>query len=128
MRELIVEFGGEQVPAGRGYIDAADGLIAALEGRWSDARAAMLLAEPILEAVGEWLMLARFRLALGHLAEGQFPEAAGALRQAEEWFRDLGATTYGAAYRAAAARGPASGAVDGPADPVESSTAVRAAR
>jgi tetratricopeptide (TPR) repeat protein len=128
VRELIVEFGGEQVPAGRGYIDAADGLIAALEGRWSDARAAMLLAEPILEAVGEWLMLARFRLALGHLAEGQFPEAAGALRQAEEWFRDLGATTYGAAYRAAAARGPASGAVVQPAGSLEPSTVVRSAR
>ena len=115
--------------AQRGFvIAAADGLIAAVEVRWADARAAMLVAEPILEAVGEGLMLARFRLALGHLADGQFPEAANALHQAEEWFRDLGATTYVAAYRAAAARGPASGTVVQPSGSLEPSPVVRSSR
>jgi tetratricopeptide (TPR) repeat protein len=104
VRADMVARGGERVPAGRGYLAVADSLSAALEGRWVDSRAAMLAAEPILEGVGEGLVLGRFRLALGHLAAGQFEEATAAAEKAELWFKELGASAYVATYLGAAAR------------------------
>ena len=100
--------------------------MAALEGRWDDARAGLLDAETVLAAVGEALMLARFRLALGHLAAGRFPEAAIAAEQAEQWFAQLGAPTYVASYRAAAAPGPAGDSPTGAATPARDAPATPA--
>jgi tetratricopeptide (TPR) repeat protein len=126
VRADMVARGGERVPAGRGYLAIADSLSAALEGRWADSRTAMLAAEPILEGVGEGLVLARFRLALGHLAAGQFEEATAAAEKAEVWFNELGAAAYVATYLRAAARavGPNTGG-EPLAPEAEPSTAVR---
>jgi hypothetical protein len=133
VREELVAFGGDRVAAGRGYIAVADSLIAALEGHWSEARTAMLEAEALLDGVGEGLMVNRFRLAIGHLAEGRFPEADAAGRKAEDWFGALGASEYLRAWRANAAR-PAAISSGQPPRPVadgaagaepEPSTAVR---
>ncbi len=104
IRELIVAFGGERVPAGRGYIAAADSLVAALGGRWTEARSHLLAARQLLEEVGEGLALGRFHLAIGHLAENRFAEADESLARATAWFAELGAAGYVDAYRAAAAR------------------------
>jgi hypothetical protein len=68
VREDALVDGLDRRPAGRGYLDVAGALAAALEGRWDDARAALARAVPALEGVGEGLVLGRFRLALGHIA------------------------------------------------------------
>ena len=131
IREQLIAFGGQRVPAGRGYIAAADSLIAALDGRWSDARASALAAEALLEQVGEGLALARFRLAIGHLAEGRFPEAEKDAGDAEAWFGALGASAYAEAWRQKAARagakepGARKPGPDGDLAPERPSTAVR---
>jgi hypothetical protein len=113
--------GFDRVPAGRGYVAMADSLIAALEGRWDDARAARHAAVQTLEAVGDGLVLARFGLALGHLAGDHLPEAARGASEAEHWFSERGAARHVETYRAAAARGRV------PADaPVETTSAASA--
>jgi tetratricopeptide (TPR) repeat protein len=129
VRDDYVAAGMERLPAGRGYIAAAESLIAALEGRWDDARARLLDAVALLEAVGEGLALARFRLAFGHIAGDHVPEGRDAAMKADAFFAEIGASGYTDAYRARAARaaGPAerAGATDGRA--VEPGATVRAA-
>jgi hypothetical protein len=129
IREEIVTGGGDRTPAGLGYVAVADSLVAAIDGRWADARTAMLDAESILEEVGEALVLARFRLALGHLAGDRFAEAEAGARMAEAFFQQLRAADYVKRYRTVASRSAASAA--GPAEPgdgvAEHPTPVRAA-
>jgi class 3 adenylate cyclase/tetratricopeptide (TPR) repeat protein len=104
-RAAILADGIGRQPAGRGYIGAADSLIAALEGRWDDAFVAARSAGDALESVGEGLVLARFRLALGNLGSDRLPEAAEAARAAEQWFAERDASRFVESYRATAARG-----------------------
>jgi hypothetical protein len=103
-RDGMRDQGFDQLTGGRGFIAAADSLLAALEGRWDDARAAQQVAEGFLTEVGEWLVNARFGLALGHLAGDRLPEAARAGADAERWFAERGAAHYVSSYRAAAAK------------------------
>jgi tetratricopeptide (TPR) repeat protein len=100
--EELRKQGFDQLPSGRGYIAVAAALVAALEGRWDDARRHQQEAEEPLLEVGEGLVNARFGLALGHLAGDRFPEAKRAGEDAEHWFTERGAGAYVAAYRAAA--------------------------
>jgi hypothetical protein len=65
---------------------------------------AQLAAESWLEAVGDALVLARFRLALGQLAADRFPDATRAASSAEQWFAERGAADYVERYRKAARR------------------------
>jgi len=77
-------------------------LTAAVEGRVDEARAGYLGTRRMLEAIGFRNALARFELALGHLASGRFPEAGDAAERAATYFRDRGAEAYVAAYLARA--------------------------
>lgn len=81
-----------------------DALVGALGGNWETARTSLLRAEKLLDEVGEGTLLARFRLAVGHLAAGRFPEADAGLAKARAWFAERGAAAYAEAYEANAVR------------------------
>ncbi|NJD27867.1 MAG: hypothetical protein FIA92_06170 [Chloroflexi bacterium] len=104
VRDDMLAEGMDRVPAGRGYVAAANSMIAALEGRWDDTRTARQTAVQALQAVGDDFLLARFGLALGQLAGDRLPEAAEAAGEAERWFAARGAGRYVEHYRASAAR------------------------
>ena len=82
-------------------------LTALLAGRWDEARMSFMNAHRILEEVGNAQNLAQLQLAVGHKAADQFPEAADAAREAEEYFNARGADAYVATYRAHAVNEPA---------------------
>ena len=85
-------------------------LAAALDGRWDDARRGFVASSRIVEDTGNHQILAILRLVVGHLAGDRVPEAPQALRDAEAYFRERGAETVVADYRARAATAPATGA------------------
>jgi hypothetical protein len=55
-----------------------------------------------LEEIGTLTLLARLKLQVGWLAADQFPEAAEAAREAEDYFHDRGADAFVATFRAKA--------------------------
>jgi class 3 adenylate cyclase/tetratricopeptide (TPR) repeat protein len=79
---------------------------ALLEGRWEEGRQAFMRAAGALEEVRHRRWLAHLQLAVGHFAEGRFPEAAAALSEAESFFGERGAAWLVPAYRDVAARPP----------------------
>jgi tetratricopeptide (TPR) repeat protein len=93
-----------RVASGQAFLAMCDSLVAALGGDWESARESFLRAESLLEEVGEGTLLARLRLAVGHLASGRFPEADAGLAAARAWFAERGADAYATRYLAAAAR------------------------
>jgi hypothetical protein len=93
---------GEHLPQLRGFEHTADAFAAALEGRWEEARTAYLAAGRTFGELGDALAQARLQLAIGHLAEGMFGEAAAALEEASAFFAERGASAYVERYRAAA--------------------------
>jgi tetratricopeptide (TPR) repeat protein len=99
---------GATLPAGVAKRHIADALVAALEGRWDEARASYLGANRVLEGIGDHLLLARFQLALSHLAAQRFAEADEAGREADAFFTERGAASYVEGYRANAAKAPPS--------------------
>jgi hypothetical protein len=78
--------------------------LALIGGRWSDARTGFIVATRTLEATHYRRVLAGFQMAVGHLAENRFPEAADALTEAASFFAERGADAVVTSYRAAAAR------------------------
>ena len=82
----------------------ADTLTAVIDGRWTEAQAAYSAASDALEEVGEKVNLARFQLAVAHLAGNHIPEVTAKVPEAEAFFAERGAAGWVAAYRAAARR------------------------
>jgi class 3 adenylate cyclase len=78
-------------------------LRALLERRWDEGRETYRIVSRSLETSRHLRVLAAFQLAVGHLAENRFPEAADALREADAFFRERGADGVVPAYRAMAA-------------------------
>ena len=95
---------GPELPLPMAYSHLIAALGALLDERWEAGRASYLQAKRLLEQVSNQLMLARFQLAVGHLAANHFPEAAEAAREAEAFFHERGADAYVEGYRARAAR------------------------
>jgi tetratricopeptide (TPR) repeat protein len=92
-----------------------DVFLALMAGRWSDARTGFIAAVGTLETTHYRRVLAGFQMAVGHLADDRFPEAAEALSEAEAFFAECGAGSVVTSYRATAARAKAVVA-GGPAD------------
>jgi class 3 adenylate cyclase len=84
----------------------AEAFVAAIDGNWTDARAAYRAAADALEQVGEAVTLARLQLALGELAGGDMPEVSAKVAQAEAFFAERGAAAWVARYRATAQKAP----------------------
>jgi class 3 adenylate cyclase/tetratricopeptide (TPR) repeat protein len=97
---------GPRLPASVAGARIGDTLEALLEGRWEAARAAYVAAAKLLDGIGNRLLLSRLQLAVWHLAEGRFPEAADAGREAQAFFHDQGADAYVLGYRSHAATVP----------------------
>ena len=95
---------GPELPLPMAYSHVIAALGALLDERWEAGRASYLQAKRLLEQVSNQLMLARFQLAVGHLAANHFLEAAEAAREAEAFFHERGADAYVEGYRARAAR------------------------
>jgi class 3 adenylate cyclase len=98
---------GPRLPASIARELLGETLAALLEGRWEAARSGYLNAKRLLDAIGNRILIAHLQLAVGHLAEHRFPEAADAAREAQAFFHDRGADAYVAGYRAHAAVAPA---------------------
>jgi len=96
---------GPDLPASIANRQIVAALEALLDERWDVGRLAYLTAKGLLEDVNNRLLLARFQLAVGHLAESRFAEAADAAREAEAFFHERGGDGYVTGYRARAARG-----------------------
>jgi tetratricopeptide (TPR) repeat protein len=94
-----------------------DVFVAIMAGRWSDARTGFIPAVGTLETTHYRRVLAGFQMAVGHLADDRFPEAADALSEAGSFFAERGAGSVVTSYRAMAARAEAvavGGQVDRP--------------
>ncbi len=89
-------------PGTRAMHELGAALQALIDGRWEEGRIAFRAAEGGLEQVGEITLLARLRLAVGHMAAGRLPEADATSTAAEAFFTGRGAAGYVAAYRARA--------------------------
>ena len=64
---------GPELPLPMAYSQVIAALGALLDERWEAGRASYLQAKRLLEQVSNQLMLARFQLAVGHLAANHFP-------------------------------------------------------
>ena len=99
---------------------------ALLGQRWDEGRVAASTAEQLMEKVGAETLLARFRLAYGHLALGRIPDAQRAADLADAFFAERGAMAYVDRYRAAAFVDPSTRKPDTAATP-DRASGVRAA-
>jgi class 3 adenylate cyclase/tetratricopeptide (TPR) repeat protein len=75
---------------------------ALIEGGGDQGRTAFAAARRALDELGATTMLARFQLAVGHLARDRFPEATDAALAADRFFAERAATAFVTAYRARA--------------------------
>ena len=98
---------GEQLPLIRGFEQMADALVAALEQRWDDARAAYLASAKTFDDMADYFMKARLQLAVAQLVGGRYPEADTALAEASAWFGERAASAYVERYRSTAAHAEA---------------------
>ena len=73
-----------------------------VDGKWDEGRVAFGAAQRALDDVGEITLLARLRLAVGHLAAGRFREADEAAAAADAFFTERAAKDYVTAYRSRA--------------------------
>jgi class 3 adenylate cyclase len=92
----------DDLPLAQAARQVAVCLPALLAGRWDEARTSYLNARRLLEEIGTLTLLARLKLQVGWLAADQFPEAAEAAREAEDYFHDRGADAFVATFRAKA--------------------------
>ncbi len=102
------------LPLHRAFGSMSASLLALLERRWDAGRTAYVEAEQLIEGVGAATLLARFRLAFGHLGRGRFPEAARASEAADAFFSGRDAMAYVERYRSTAFAHPDSNANPGP--------------
>jgi hypothetical protein len=94
----------ELLPLQRGLDASAEALLAAIEGRWDEARAAFVSAERTFDEMGEALNLARLKLAVAGIAGDQLPEAESIGATGAAFFEERGAGHYVDAYRQTIAR------------------------